>query len=67
MRYENIGDELVSLARIIGCDPSTITLPHAKPRRVDKLDYRSYYDDDLRDIIARRHHREIGLFEYSFD
>ena len=67
MRYENLGDELVSLARTIGCDPSAIALPHAKPRRVDKLDYRSYYDDELRDIIAKRHHREIELFEYSFE
>jgi Sulfotransferase family len=67
MRYENLSDELTALARIIGCDPSAITLPHAKQRRVDKVDYRTYYDDELRNIIANRHRREIELFEYSFE
>ena len=42
MRYENLGDELAMLARIIGCDPSAIALPHAKPRRVDKLESLGY-------------------------
>jgi hypothetical protein len=67
MRYENLGDELISLARVIGCDPSAISLPHAKPRRVDKRKYQTYYDDELREIIAKRHRREIELFAYSFD
>jgi Sulfotransferase family len=67
MRYENLEPELAALARTIGCAPSAITLPHAKQRRVDKADYRTYYDDELRDIIARRHRREIELFEYRFE
>jgi hypothetical protein len=67
IRYENLAEEMASVARILGCDPTTVALPHAKPRRVKQSTYQEYYDDELRMIVGERYRREIRLFNYSFD
>lgn len=67
MRYETLEDDLRVVSRLIGCDPAALSIPHAKPRRVERANYQSFYDLELRNIIAERHQREINLFNYRFD
>jgi Sulfotransferase family len=67
MRYENLKEEMAAVAQIIGCDPTLVALPHAKPRRVKQATYQQYYDDELRMIVEERYRREITLFNYRFE
>ena len=32
----------------------------------ENKDYRSYYSDEMREIIARRYAKDIALFGYEF-
>ena len=52
-----------SLATRIGCPDRT--LPNVNPTR--RGDYRDYYDDELRDLVAERFAADIDAFGYRFE
>ena len=37
-----------------------------KDQRIKKTNYRDFYDDEMRDIVARRYRKDIDLFDYEF-
>ena len=60
--FERLEEDFASICRRIGV-PASLPLPktHA-PRK----DYRSFYSDETRDLVAKAYDRDIQLFGYSF-
>lgn len=61
-RFESINEDFNHVKQIIGLDAG---LPHLNASK--RVDYRSYYDDESREIIARWFHEDISLFDYRFN
>ena len=65
-RYENLAEELEIIRRQLGI-PEPLDLPLAKAsHRVDRRHYSELLDDECRELIAARFHREIRMFGYQF-
>ena len=60
-RYESLVQDMAHVRRTLGLAHD---LPHVNRSRHD--DYRQYYTDDLRDVVARRFRRDIEAFGYAF-
>jgi len=64
-RYERLEDDFAEACRRIGIAPRR--LPH-KRRATDRTaDYRSYYSDDLAQLVASHFEPDIRLLKYQFD
>ena len=61
-RFEALPDEVETLRRRLGI---RLDMPHKN--RSDRRDYRSYYTDELAEIVARKNERLISAFGYRFD
>ncbi len=61
-RFENLHDDFHLICRHLGIQAEIpcITLS-------DRREYRRYYDSRLCEKVAAHYHRDIALFEYSFD
>lgn len=65
-RYEQLLDELERVRTTIGL-PEPLSLPRAKGgERADRRHYREVFDDESRDIVARKFAFEIELMGYEF-
>ncbi|MBK1710437.1 sulfotransferase family 2 domain-containing protein [Marichromatium gracile] len=64
-RYEQLHDDFATVCARIGITPPA--LPHARKATDRKRDYRSYYDDDTAELVARHFARDIELLDYRFD
>jgi hypothetical protein len=62
-RFERLGEDFDAVCRRIGI--RTPTLPY-KRRAKDRTDYREYYTDETRDLIADYFKKDIELFGYTF-
>ena len=62
LRFENLAEDFSSVCAAIGI-PSQ-TLP--KYNRSEREHYSKYYDDELRELVARRCSLEIERFGYTF-
>lgn len=62
LKFESLTDELNELLSEYGLDE--LRLPHKKPTR--RADYREYYDEHLKELVAERYARDIELFGYRF-
>jgi hypothetical protein len=62
LKFERFEEGLRKILGDFGLE--AIQVPHKKPTR--RGDYRDYYDDQLREIVAERYARDIELFDYSF-
>lgn len=64
IKYENLDEDYKKACEEIGleCAP----LPSLKTKTRKKGDYREMYDDELRNIVARKFKREIDFFGYEF-
>ena len=60
-RFESINDDFKQIKKAIGLDAS---LPHLNASR--RVSYRSYYDDETRDMVAQWFNEDIEVFGYSF-
>lgn len=60
-KFESINEDFNHVKQIVGIDAE---LPHLNASR--RVDYRSYYDDETREIIARWFHEDISYFAYSY-
>lgn len=60
--YENLEQDFAHVCRTIGVDAS---LPHLN--RSQHRDYRSYYTEATRQMIADHYAKDIELFGYNFD
>ncbi len=63
--YENLAEDFAYITRQIGVP--NITLPHKRKATDRKKDYRSYYNDDLRELVGTHFHRDIEGLGYQFD
>ena len=61
-RFENLQADFAKVCERIGC--AGLKLPHYNSTKHD--DYRSYYDDESIEIIARWHKKDIEQFGYEF-
>lgn len=62
-RYENLDADLKAVQEKIGFPPVALG---QQGFISDNRDYRSYYDDEAKELIARRYARDIELFGYEF-
>lgn len=60
--YETLRDDFARICARVGIDAS---LPHLN--RSHHRDYRSYYDDRTRALVAEHFRTDIALFGYTFD
>ena len=60
-RFETLTDDFQQIADRIGLRSN---LPHANASR--RADYRSYYTDDLAQLVADKYARDITTFNYTF-
>jgi hypothetical protein len=64
-RYENLAADFAEACRNIGIKAPA--LPHRRQATDRGKDYRSYYTDELRELVATRFRPDIDLFGYGFD
>ncbi|SFF47929.1 Sulfotransferase family protein [Fontimonas thermophila] len=64
-RYETLHEDFAHICKIIGVPP--IELPHKRQATDRKKDYRSYYSDDLAELVGKHFARDIELLGYRFD
>jgi hypothetical protein len=64
-RYERLHDDFEQICRTLGV--ATPALPHKRQATDRERDYRSYYDDDLAEQVARHFARDIEVLGYRFD
>jgi len=62
-RMETVHDDFAEICRIVGV--SDVRLPHKN--RSFSRDYRGYYTDETRELIARAFADDIEAFDYTFD
>ena len=60
--FENLSQDFATVCNRIGVAPS---LP--KDNRSKHSDYRGFYTDDLKELVAERLARDIEFFGYDFD
>lgn len=67
LKYERLADDFSDFVASLGL-ASAPALPRAKSghRPAEQRDYRSLYTERTREIVARRHAREIEAFGYEF-
>jgi hypothetical protein len=68
IRYENLIEDIKTVLDKLGITEYNMDdLPnHKSNRRLPKLPYQSYYDDETREIVAEKFKREIEQFGYTF-
>ena len=63
-RFENLANDFRKISTGLGTSGD---LPHANASQARQhQDYRCYYTDATRDLIARRYARDIEIFRYAF-
>lgn len=66
--YEDLAGSLRRAAGDLGLDANGIDLSETKrSSRPGARDWRAFYDDSLRDFVARHTAREIAAYGYAFD
>ncbi len=63
-RYENLSEDFAEVCRLIGVN---LQLPHKRQARDRDSDYRRYYDDHSRELVAQHFAADIQLLGYAFD
>ena len=66
MRYENLTEDLQKLIGILGVEECVTLGDFRSNWRKEKRDYREYYNNRTRNLIAKWYRREIEAFGYSF-
>src|SRR5207237_5999929 len=62
-RYENLDEDWSKVCRAL----QVPALPLGRENQVARQDYRGFYDDESRELVANRFARTIELFGYRFD
>lgn len=62
-RFENLDADFTEACHQIGIKPCQ--LPHVNATQ--HADYKEYYTDELRQIVAEKYAKDIELFGYEFD
>ncbi len=62
LRFEKLNSDFKSLALSMNLDKELPVL-----NQTIKTDYKTFYDDETREMIASHYHEDIELFKYRFD
>lgn len=65
--FENIQDDFLYIKKILSLTTNIALRHENKIASYDKLDYRDFYTEEMRDIVAEVYKRDIELLGYSFD
>lgn len=63
-RYESLEGDLKTVCERIGLPYESKNLPHAKSNRADNGDYRRFYDEESKSLVANIFAKEIDFFNY---
>ncbi|MEZ5536104.1 MAG: sulfotransferase family 2 domain-containing protein [Thiolinea sp.] len=63
--YESLNDDFHTVCRHIGAQ--AFDLPHKRKATDRQQDFRSYYADDVAELVAQHFQRDIDMLEYQFD
>jgi hypothetical protein len=67
IRYENINEDLKLVCDDLGLEYDLSYMVKSKSNlRPKETHYREYYDDETREIVARKYKNEIKYFGYTF-
>lgn len=61
-RYENLDSDWEKICKALHVAPIAL----GRENRVSRADYRSFYDEESRELIAERFAKSIALFGYQF-
>ena len=64
-RYENLHEDFALICSKIGAP--ALSLPHKRQATDRKDDYRSYYTDELAELVGRHFARDVEMLGYRFD
>ncbi len=64
-RYENLADDFREICRSIGI--TNLQLPHKRKAKDRKKDYRSYYSNELAELVGNYFKRDIEALGYRFE
>lgn len=64
-RYERLADDVETIRKKLGL--SNLSLPRRRVATDRDKDYRSYYNDESIEAVARHYERDIRMLEYKFD
>lgn len=64
-KYESLQEDFTKACRNIGIKERR--LPHKREAKDRKKDYRSYYNDETAELVARHFAQDIQLLDYQFD
>ncbi|EDX86090.1 hypothetical protein S7335_3793 [Synechococcus sp. PCC 7335] len=62
-KFESLSEDLARICDHLNVEP--MELPHLQ--RSFRRDYRKYYSEDLKEVVATRYERDIALFGYDFE
>jgi len=66
IRYESLEEDLTEVCNRIGIP--TVELPHLKTGfRQKRYHYSKYFDEESKEIVAKKHKNDIRLFGYKFE
>ncbi len=65
-RFENLAQDMRHVCERIGLPFDADMFPHAKQMRKPEENYRSWYNDHTRALVAETYRKEIETFGYSF-
>jgi hypothetical protein len=64
-RYENLVNDFATACQRIGIDPPA--LPHRRQATDRQRDYRSYYDTNTAELVAKHFAQDVKLLGYDFE
>ena len=66
--HENYQADMLKLLAIIAPDHKIREIPKIRQssNSLEKKNYRDYYTDEMREIVAHKYARDIKLFNYQF-
>ena len=64
-RYETLKDDFNTIGKQLGLKNNG--LPHKRKATDRKKDYRSYYDDESIETVAKHYKKDIELLNYQFE
>ena len=68
IRYENLEEDTLRILNQFGIDASNMPYPQEKTKiRTSSKHYSEYYDDETREIVAKKYAKDIELFGYEFN
>ncbi len=66
IRYDNLTEDYAHICNKLGIENTELPRLKTASRGKKKIDYRKYYDDDLRDTVAKIFEKEIDVFGWKF-